>query len=399
MSDTTILKELSKRWVEIANAPVMEERKKAWHALHNLRPVRPVYLFETATLNGFINEKELLCEDGANRSIEKYLRHYLKHFELVDDDMIMRPYYEVEWSIGATGNGVDIAYNINSSTSAIVSNQPIRTPADTDKLVPRQFWVDRENTEKYRDELQAKLSMPVVINGPNWFCPALSKKLVDYIGMENVYYWLVDCPECVEKLLSYFCNDMISYYKFEEKNGLVGFNNGGQFTGSGSYGFANDLPSEMGKRLTLRDAWIWCESQETTTISPDMFQEIFLPYMQKIANMFGLTYYGCCEQLHDRWDAIAQEIQNIRCVSISPWSDISVMAEKLDGKYIFSRKPPASNISGMHADFALVEADLKAVQKAVKSGLYEIIYRDIYDVAGDFSRITEWGKLCAKYFK
>jgi hypothetical protein len=45
--DREVVRGLAARWMELAHLPVMTERKRLWTALKDLRPVRPMVLFET----------------------------------------------------------------------------------------------------------------------------------------------------------------------------------------------------------------------------------------------------------------------------------------------------------------------------------------------------------------
>ena len=46
-ADREVIRSLAGRWAEIAALPLMAERKRQWRALHDLRPERPMVLFET----------------------------------------------------------------------------------------------------------------------------------------------------------------------------------------------------------------------------------------------------------------------------------------------------------------------------------------------------------------
>ncbi len=92
---------------------------------------------------------------------------------------------------------------------------------------------------------------------------------------------------------------------------------------------------ELARRweMTL-DMWGFGESQETTQVSPSMFEEFIFPYQLPILERFGLNCYGCCEPLNKRWYLI-KKIPRLRRVSISPWADLHDMAEKLGSNYIY----------------------------------------------------------------
>ena len=50
--DKNIIRELATQWMELASLPVMNERKRLWRAVHDLRAERPVILFETGWIEG-----------------------------------------------------------------------------------------------------------------------------------------------------------------------------------------------------------------------------------------------------------------------------------------------------------------------------------------------------------
>ena len=125
-------------------------------------------------------------------------------------------------------------------------------------------------------------------------------------------------------------------------------------------------------------------------ISPKMFQEFFLPYLADICQRVGLVYYGCCEPVHDRWDAISRAIPNIRAVSIPAWANQKIMGEKLERKYVFSRKPKTWLISVQNPDWGAIRQDLEETLAAARDCNLEIIYRDIYRIYDDHNYPCQW---------
>jgi hypothetical protein len=121
-----------------------------------------------------------------------------------------------------------------------------------------------------------------------------------------------------------------------------------------------------------------------------MFAEFFLPYLARLCERFGLVYYGCCEPVHDRLEAIMEAIPNLRSVSVSPWSDLQAVAEMLGRAFVYSRKPNAVPMSGAAPDWDLARADLRRTREAARDCNVELLFRDIYDIAGDRSRLARW---------
>jgi hypothetical protein len=115
--------------------------------------------------------------------------------------------------------------------------------------------------------------------------------------------------------------------------------------------------------------------------------------MADVSRPFGFIYYGCCEPVHDRWDFIWQEIPHVRAVSISPWCDMRAMAEKLGKNCVFSRKPKPWPISGYTADWDALQKDTDETVAAARDCNLEIIYRDVYRIQGDRSRLRRWADI------
>jgi len=92
------LRELAKKYLDYANLPVMEERKKLWYDHNSLKGEKPVIVVEYYT---FLNDikPELKCESEAAREIELKLQMDIINYELIGDDKVISPYYTVDWKI------------------------------------------------------------------------------------------------------------------------------------------------------------------------------------------------------------------------------------------------------------------------------------------------------------
>jgi hypothetical protein len=382
------LRRLAGRWMELASLPVMAERKRQWTALKDLRPERPMVLFEVWTLgNHFVHEDELQCTDPDLRNIELNMRRYIRQVEEIGDDLVLEPCLRLFWEVESTGYGVEIVDIHGEDTYGdnigYAFNHPIRTPEEVNLLRPRTWRVDRQATlQKYAQLSEAFGDLlPVEIGGMGDFWIALTADLYKLVGNENLLLWTYDEPQLLHKIMAYLRDDRFAYYRWLESEGLLGSNNP-EFVGSGSPGYTTALPQPgYNGQARLKDIWGWMESQETSMVSPHMFAEFFLPYMAEVASLFGLIYYGCCEPVHDRWDLIRAAIPNIRAVSISPWCDLRLMGEKLGREFVFSCKPKPWLISSDPPDWEGLEKDLDATLSATRDGCLEIIYRDVYRIS------------------
>ncbi len=96
---------------------------------------------------------------------------------------------------------------------------------------------------------------------------------------------------------------------------------------------------------------------------------------------------------------IFDAIPNLRSVSISGWSDLKKTAEILGNNYVYSRKPTPVHLSGANPNWDLAEKDMKDTYQAAGQGNVEIIFRDLYDVNRDISRIREWVDMTKSIFQ
>jgi len=405
--------------MEHASDPVMEERKRVWKSVHDLKAERPVIMIETSTVEKFVLPDELRCEDPFLRAVERYLLDNVRHADEVGDDIVIEPYYRLSWQLDESDFGVPVEMKPglmpqNEKSLGYTFNFPIKKPEEISKLKKRAVRVDREKSLRHKailedvmgDILPVKLSNydPFIVDPgyEEWtgmFFFGLTWQIFRFIGNDGLLYWLYDSPDTIHKLMSYMVDDRVALYTYLERKGLLEVNTDSTMAGPRSYGYVSDLPQpEYEGRVTLKDLWGWAESQETTIISPAMYREFFLPYLAKLSSMFGLIYYGCCEPVDDRFESIAEAIPNLRSVSISGWADFKKMAEKLGKKYVYSRKPTPAYFSGANPDWNLVEEDMKKTYAATKDCNVEILFRDLYTVNGERPRLRKWVEMTKAIF-
>ena len=156
-SEIAVLRALASRWMEIASLPVMEERKRLWTALKDLRGERPMVLFETWTLEHYVEGSELECTDPHWRGIEAAMRRTIRQAEEIGDDMVVEPEWRVGWHVRGTGYGVSItsehATDGQGGSVGYRFNHPIATPDDVTALVPQTWTVDRKGSQDYASSL------------------------------------------------------------------------------------------------------------------------------------------------------------------------------------------------------------------------------------------------------
>ncbi|MFI5368938.1 MAG: hypothetical protein ACHQ1F_07975, partial [Spirochaetia bacterium] len=326
------------------------------------------------------------------------------------DDIVVDPWFRIPWALEISDYGVPIeahhAVTTSGSDLAYSFNFGVQSEDDARKLHLRTRGVDRRESLRQKNLLEDIFGdiLPVRLGGWDHFDPdpgyrpwlgnlygGLTMDLFKLIGNDNLLTWVYDNPGLLHAIMTVIRDDRQAHFRFMEKEGLLYQNTDTWMPCPGSYGFVSDLPqADHNGTVRLKDCWCWTESQESAPISPAMFEEFFLPAIAEVTRPFGLTYYGCCEALHDRFPRIAKAIPNLRAVSVSGWSDLACMGEMLGRKYVYSRKPTPAFISGAHPDWELLKKDVQGTLSAAKNCSLEFCFRDIYTIDGDRSRLSRW---------
>jgi len=86
-NDKKVLRELAKRYKEVAQTDEMTERKQLWRNLHDLKPKRPMILFEPFSLEGYLSDYQIKCKDPKLRNVETKMIFSLRQYEQIGDDI------------------------------------------------------------------------------------------------------------------------------------------------------------------------------------------------------------------------------------------------------------------------------------------------------------------------
>jgi len=408
--DRQILSELAKKQLEIANHPIMNERKRQWTASNDLNPERPMILVETVQIKNYMPDSELECEEKTWRLIERAMKEDIRHYEEIGDDFVMEPVCRIPWDVTTSDFGVEIptyTSQADSDSGAYVFGHVIKRPDDIKKLKTRTRAVNRESTLQKKAILEDIFAgiLPIEISSNGLFSSedfppqigleflGITMQLFEFLGMDRMSLWAYDEPEALHELMEFIAQDRINYINFMNKEGLYGSNCTNLLPVGGSYGYTNDLPApDINGTFTSKDIWGWTECQEGAIFSPEMFNEFFLPYLAKVVGKYGLANYGCCEPIHDRIEYVKAAIPNLRAVSVCGWADYEIMAESLGNKYIYAKKPRPQYISG-YLDWDELKKDIREVIQATTKHncVVQYIFRDICKLVNDDRRVLgEW---------
>jgi hypothetical protein len=408
--DIDILRSLAETIAEIAESPENKGKKELWYKFDNGTADRPMVLAEAF---GVVDPNSPLaglgyqCKDMSALAVEGIMRHQIYLSQVLRDDHVVEPYYDVPWVIYTSDYGVQPIEHKTENNGRMTSKKwdpPIKDlDADFHKLHPRTFEVDRETTFAQKEKLHRVFGDILPIRIRNMFAGfqwtmGMTMTAMMLHGLENLMYSVIDNPDGLRRLMKFLCEDHLAYANWLEKEGLLTLNNENDYIGSGSLGYTQELPrfEKQGKTpVRLEDVWVLLESQETVGIGPKQFEEIFFPYQLRLAEKFGKCYYGCCEPVEKRWHII-KKIPNLSRVSVSPWADQKFLAEALGKNIVFSRKPSPTLISTEHFCQDAIEKDIRDTIAIARDCRLEIVMKDVHTLNNEPDRLPKWVDIARK---
>ena len=400
-NDGDILRQLGEHKARLAEDPVNRERRAAWLEHDAGAGGRVMVLAEHGAVmdqNRPQPDSDLRCESEWARGIEKSLRSEIYQFEILKDDHVIEPRITTNWKVTASDYGVQAVVHQADNAGHLGSRswEPPIEDLDRDfaKLKPRTFSVDREATLREKAALERVFAgiLDVQIRGAFYWTMGLTWCAIDLVGLQNLWLYMCENPEGVHRLMAFLRDDHIAFAQWLEREGLYTLNNENDYIGSGSMGYTKTLPRadcQGSDRIRTKDLWVLSESQETVGVGPAQFEEFVFPYQLSIVEMFGKTYYGCCEPVDNRW-RVLKRIPNLARVSVSPWADEGKMAEALGSDYVYSRKPNPTMISTGRFDEEQIRQDLRKTLTIARGCRLEIIMKDVHTLHNEPERLPRW---------
>jgi len=401
MVERDYIRELASQVAELAASQENELIQRRWRDVNALRkPDRyPVFCRPAGSWNELLPWESLVCEDPWLRSIEyNFKMAFIKH-DIGDDTPI-----ESCFSVGAVLDcdppnvwGVDIGrHQVDVPGGAWAYDPPLKTVADFDKLrMPRFTYNDAKTQEGLSraqdligDILPVKLTCGLSI-GTNLCGPAMALR-----GLEQIMLDMIAEPELAHRLMSHFQGAVLSAMDQIEATGLLTPNNTGPMHCSDPIG----SQSPDGK-LTLKNLWGGADTQEFDQVSPAMWKEFLLDYQIPILERFGLTSYGCCDNLTHKIDGVLT-IPNLRVFVSSAWTDLDKVIERVGDRYTIMWRQKATDVV-FPDDTTSIRRHLEEGLKKLKGCYVQIVLRELQTLAGHMNRLHEWTRmakeLAAKY--
>ncbi|MBQ1954623.1 MAG: hypothetical protein II350_02680, partial [Clostridia bacterium] len=209
-------------------------------------------------------------------------------------------------------------------------------------------------------------------------------------GVENCLMDLYDDPDYAHLLISKFTENHIAVMKqYEALNVLDTDPLYLHCTPAATH----ELPVlDIDKDdIRLEHIWARAMAQIFACVSPEMHDEFDLQYTQKMFDLCGLSYYGCCEPLDTKIDKL-RRFKNLRRISITAWADVDSAAEKIGKDFVLSYKPNPAFVSSPSFDPEPVKTEVKKVMEACKRNgtPCEFILKDISTTSNNYTNLTQW---------
>ena len=405
MKDKTIIKDLAKKAYEYAVSNETEERRNLWRDHNSLLRTRPLVIVNFNPPNVVPELNELLCEDELAREIELSLRCALYRMTL-NDDTVHEPWYTIR-AVFDYPETIDRRWGPKISVTrpeyehgAFIFDPPLKTDNDFQKLVKPIHKINeqatRERYEKTCDLLDGAL--PVRIDRTpvymNWYSD-ISTDVAYLRGLEQMMYDPYDNPGFFKRLAAFLSESALGIQDEAEAKG--DFSTASHTNQAVTY--ARELPDPIADNtpVTRNLLWVFCASQETTVMSPAMWEEYILAYQKPIYEKYGLLAYGCCEDLTKRISILKRSLPNLRRIAVTPWADLRSCAEQISDDYVMSWRPSPTDMVASDFDPERVR---RAAREAFKiagenKNHIDVTLKDVHTVSGNMGAIPGFVK-CVK---
>jgi len=394
--DKGILRRLATKVAYLSNRPIEDEKRKLWYEHNSLKPVRPLIFCDPENgWNEIVTKNQIDCEGELAQRWEMVLRKEIFWGELLLDDKVIEPYFDISYTYNEGNWGVDPIIHGGKNGGAYMWEAPIKKYSDIDNLHFPIINIDYKATQKTLEVANDTLGDLLKVRkiGIWWWSLGSTRLLALLRGLETMMIDMYDNPKLIHELMRIISEGTLEKLNFLEENDLLSIKID-RYVGSGGFGYTKELPAEGFDDSKVRtiDMWGFCESQETVGISPQMFEEFIFQYQLPILKRFGLNCYGCCDPLDQRWHII-KNIPNLRRVSVSPWSDLEKMAENLEDKYIFSMKPLPTPLAAVVLDEGFIRKKIREALEITKGCVLEIIMKDNNSIGKNQENVINWVRI------
>ncbi|MEW6355165.1 MAG: hypothetical protein AB1696_02475 [Planctomycetota bacterium] len=392
------VRELARKVAELADTQENKNRLELWCDVNSLRKTdRPAVICNlgSGAWMEALPQSVVTSQDKWLAGIEYELRKQLYKWDL-GDDTVLDPWMPVAPVMRLDGQhlwGLPVKH-INTkhddiTRTAWAYDPPIKDEADIEKIVPPHYHYDDAATQANLSRMDDLLGdiLPVkltcAVPGAGAWLHGWATQLR---GVEQLLVDLMDRPAWVHHLMRTLMEGHLSVMGQYEKAGVLTLNNTNKMA-------CDDLPQPDfdGEHVRLRDQWGRGESQEFQGVSPALYEKFLLQYQKPILERFGLTFYGCCEDLTNKISMVLS-IPNLRKFVCSAWTDIGKLAQATGGRYCIEWRQKATDV--------VYSPDLSDVRKHLRDGLtkakgcpMQIVLQELETTNRNPKRLADWAAL------
>jgi len=312
-----------------------------------------------------VPEADLQCKEPLCRQWEWALRWKLYRHEQIRDDYPCTDFLDIRYTVDVGDYGVteERIYGEVDGFGAYKVDPAIKSPEDFEKLRPRRIVVDHEATDR-RVELAEDLLgdiLQVRKQGEALCRNMLTRKLIHLRGFDQFLMDMYDNPELLHRMMAFLRDETLREWEIYEREGVLSLNTGpDHIRGTGGVTHTDELPSrEFDGQVRMRDMVCFGESQESVGVGPDLFDEFVLQYQLPLMNCFGSVDYGCCEPQDGKFDLLFEQIPSLCSVSVLPWGDRELAAEKLADRHVYAYKPHPGVLELPEPDYENAEKEMR----------------------------------------
>jgi len=391
--ERNVLRDLAKRYWDIAQDPVNTERRNRARDINDLKPSRPVvWLGEIPWHEMDIDGKlKLTCESEMTRNMEWYMRTVLFSWEYLQTDMVVERFFPISKAYKNSGMGIKIQEHkiATDDKNYIVSHHYIDQLDTMEKVLALKEPVITALTDL--DEQRKALAedifgdiMPIKLQG-HYVYHAPWDQIPRMRGVTPIMYDLMDNPELIHATIKIWTDYQFSAMKQMEAQNLLS-------NETGSLHCTPQYTSDLPQGSSLKNIWFRCMAQMFSDVSPATWKEFELDYLMPLAKECGLVYYGCCEALERKIDLL-RAIPNLRKVGVSPQANPESCAEQLKGDYTYAYKPnPAHVATTLDKDTVRKEITRVINTCTANNCAYEFVLKDISTVGYKPQNLIDWTK-------
>jgi hypothetical protein len=398
MKDVQIIRDLAKRYRDVANKEIQDERRDLWRKHNSLERTRPLIYVRWLAAWHEAPESKLECEEQFYRVHESFLRQMIFQ-DTIGDDYIIEPWITQQASRVTPPNGlwgVRIKHTPRTQPGGSWKfNSPIKEPEDLSKLLKPHHVINEEATARNVARLQDAVGDILDVGVDR--APAyrmwhgdISTDLAHLRGLEQVMWDMVDNPEWLHKLVGFMSDGVLTTHNEAEAAGdwhLCDHQNQ-------AMSYALDLPDPSGDGDSVKrdQLWGYFAAQEMAQVSPQMHDEFILRYQMPMIEEFGLIAYGCCEDLTSKIDML-RKVPNLRRIAVAPSADVRRCAEQIQQDYVLSYRPNPSEMICCGFDPDHIRKVVKNAMEASKGCHVDITLKDVQTVQHHPENLREWVKI------